>query len=98
MKYLLALLALAASPALAQVEIPLDQPVTVQQPVTQNVTLTAVQVSTILFDLKNERILFGSNGTTIVLDGPQYQAIKASFLDPFSAAVAPSLRLHLSRQ
>ena len=98
MKYLLALLALAASPALAQVEIPLDQPVTVQQPVTQNVTLTAVQVSTILFDLQNERILFGSNGTTIVLDGQQYQAIKSSFLDPFAAAVATSLRLHLSQQ
>jgi hypothetical protein len=85
-------------PILAQVDIPIE-PVTVSQPVTvtQNVTVSQVPVQAIHFDLVNERIDFRVAGlaggnSTITITGQQYQAIKTSFLAPFAAAVAPTLR------
>jgi len=86
----------------AQVEIPIES-ITIQQPVTttQNVTVTAVPVTTIRFDLVSQRIDFtvgtsqGGN-RTLSLTGSEYQAIRANFLDPFATAVAPALRAKLS--
>lgn len=87
---------------LAQVEIPIE-PVSVTQPVTttQTVTVTQIPVQAIHFDLVNERIDFRVSGgaggnATITLTGAQYNAIKQSFLSPFAAAVAPTLRAKLS--
>lgn len=106
-KTLLLLTAIASliGAAIAQVTIPLDQPVVVEQPVTitQNVTVSAVPIAAITFDLTGERITFRVAGNqttggnnTLTVTGAEYQAIKAGFLDPFAAAVAPILRTKLS--
>jgi hypothetical protein len=104
MKNLLALyLCLAAVVAIAQVNIPLDQPTTVQEQVTvtQNVTVSAVPVQSITFDMVNQKAFFriglGNGGNrTVVLDGADYLQIRNQFLAPFGTVIAPKLREKLN--
>jgi len=105
-KFIAAILLLATiittAALIAQVDIPID-PVTVTQPVTltQNVTISSVAVQTITFDVLNERILFriasgvGGN-TTLTIAGSEYAAIRSTFLAPFAAQIAPTLRARLA--
>lgn len=99
-------LSLAASALVAQVTIPLDESVTVAQQVTttQNVTVSAVPVAAINFDLVGEKITFRMAGnatggnSTVTLAGAEYQAVKAAFLTPFATTIAPTLRVKIQEQ